>query len=73
MGTMAPRNPNQFSLYSLFVVTLAGLVLGYSRFRPEFGIRFFGIYGVLALVFGLAVLVSELRRKYKAARKRKKR
>jgi hypothetical protein len=71
---MLPRNPNQFSLYSLFVVvTLAGVLFGYSRFRPEFGIRFLGIYGILAILLGLAFRVSELRRKYNAARKRKKR
>lgn len=63
----------QFSLYSLFVVvTLAALLFGYSRFRPEFGIRFIAKYGIAAIVFGLTILIGMAYRKLKPPRRRSK-
>ena len=60
----------QFSLYSLFVVvTLAALLFGYSRFRPEFGIRFAAIYGFAAIIFGLTILIGAVHRKFKPPRR----
>lgn len=74
MGTTAQRNPDQFSLFSLLVVvTLAGVLFGYSRFRPEFGLRFLLIYGFAALVFAGTLLIGTLYRKFRPASKRKKR
>lgn len=74
MEAMPPRNSSQFSLYSLFVViTLAGVLFGYSRFRPEFGFGFLIIYAFAAIVFGVTLLIGTLYREIKPARKRKKR